>query len=140
VKYILDTDVVSELVARTPNPRVMAWLDSLDPDDVYLSIITVGELARGIEKLADSKRKALLRRWLQDDLLVRFDGHILPLELGVIFVWAPLVARLENTGRPLPALDSFIAATALSHESALVTRNEADFAKTGVRIVNPWKT
>jgi tRNA(fMet)-specific endonuclease VapC len=139
VSYLLDTNVISELVARQPNPRVVQWIDSLDPGSVYLSVITIGELRKGIEKLPTSKRKEALRDWLNDDLLHRFSGRILVLDIDVMLTWGELVGQLESKGKPLAAMDSLIAALALHHHCSLVTRNEDHFQATGVTVVNPWQ-
>ena len=139
MKYILDTCAISELVAKQPNPTVVEFIDSLDPDDVYLSVVTIGEIAKGIEKLPKSKRKQELETWLREDLLVRFDGKIIPLDTGVLLEWGSLTARLESTGKTPPAMDSLIAATVLARSMILVTRNVDDFENTGIEIVNPWE-
>ncbi len=139
MKYILDTCAISELVAKLPNPNVVEFVDSIDPDDVFLSAITIGEIANGIEKLPKSKRKQELEAWLKEDLLVRFDGKIIPLDTGVLLEWGSLTARLESSGKTLPAMDSLIAATVLAHAMMLVTRNVDDFENTGIEIVNPWE-
>jgi tRNA(fMet)-specific endonuclease VapC len=139
MKYLLDTNVISELVAKQPNPRVVQWIDGLDPNSVYLSVITIGELRKGIEKLPDSQRKHALGDWLNDDLLLRFGGRILILDVDVMLTWGVLTGQLERIGKPLSAIDSLIAALALHHMCHLVTRNEDDFKDTGVPIVNPWK-
>lgn len=139
MNYLFDTNVISELVAREPNPQVVQWIDSLDPATIYLSVITIGELRRGIEKLPDSKRRDTLRDWVNDDLLVRFSGRILVLDVAVMLTWGELTARLESAGKPMPAIDSLIAALALHHNCGLVTRNEADFKDTGVTVINPWR-
>jgi toxin FitB len=139
VRYLLDTNVVSELIAREPDPRVVRWVDDLDPHGVYLSVVTVGELQKGIEKLPDSRRKTDLRGWLEGDLLVRFDGRMLVLDVGAMLAWGAMMGRLERAGRPLPAMNSIIAALALHHDCTLATRNEADFEGTGVRVANPWR-
>jgi len=139
MKCLLDTCVVSELVARQPNQKVVEFADTLDSDDVYLSIITVGEITKGIEKLSKSKRKQELQTWLREDLLIRFDGKIVPLDADVLMEWGALSARMESSGRTMPAIDSLIAATALAHQFKLVTLNVDDFEGTGVEIVNPWE-
>jgi tRNA(fMet)-specific endonuclease VapC len=139
MRYLLDTNVISELIAKHPNERVIQWLDRLDPTSVYLSVITIGELRKGIEKLSDSRRKDKLRAWLTDELLVRFRDRILVLDVDVMLTWGELVGRLERGGRPLAAIDSLIAALALSHSCSLVTRNESDFQGAGLTVVNPWK-
>lgn len=139
MKYLLDTCVISELVARQPHPGVVEFVDALDPEDVYLSVITIGEITKGIEKLPRSKRKQELLTWLKEDLLVRFDGKLLALDTDVLVVWGTLTARLEASGRIIPAMDSLLAATVLAQQATLVTRNVDDFAGTGVEIVNPWE-
>ncbi|MCC6300842.1 MAG: type II toxin-antitoxin system VapC family toxin [Anaerolineales bacterium] len=139
MKYLLDTCVISELVAKQPNPKVVEFADSLDPDDTCLSVITIGEIARGIEKLPRSKRKQELQTWLQEDLLVRFEGKIVLLDTNVLLEWGVLIAKLESTGKTMPAMDSLIAATARAREFILVTRNVSDFDETMVDIENPWK-
>ncbi len=138
MKYLLDTNVISELVAKQPNAQVVAWIDALDPESIYLSVITIGELRKGIEKLPDSKRKTKLRDWLNDDLLRRFGGRILTLDVEVMLTWGELTGRLERSGRSLPAMDSLVAALSLHYNCTLVTRNEKDFKETGVTIINPW--
>ena len=139
MKYLLDTCVVSELVAKQPNPRVLEWIDSVDQDGVYLSVITIGELTKGIEKLPNSKRKQELSDWMENELLVRFQDKVIALGVDILVHWGTMVARLEAKGRTLPAMDSLIAASALEKGLTLVTRNEADFDGTGVEIVNSWK-
>ena len=139
MKYLLDTCVISELVARQPQPSVVEFVDTLDPDEVYLSVITIGEITKGIEKLPKSKRKQELLTWLREDLLIRFDGKMLALDAEILVEWGKLTARLESSGRTIPAIDSLIAATVLAQQATLVTRNVADFAGTGVEIINPWK-
>jgi len=139
MRYLLDTNVISELIAKHPNERVIHWLDDLDPASIYLSVITIGELRKGIEKLSDSSRKDELQSWLTDELLIRFRDRILVLDLDVMLVWGELVGRLERIGRPLGAIDSLIAALALAHSCFLVTRNETDFQDTGLNVTNPWK-
>ena len=139
MNYLLDTCVISELVVKQPNPKVVEFVDALDSDDVYLSVITIGEITKGIEKLPRSKRKLELQTWLKEDLLIRFDGKIVSLDTDVLMEWGALTARLESSGRTMPAIDSLIAATVLAHQFTLVTRNVDDFEDTGIEIVNPWK-
>jgi len=138
VKALLDTCVISELVTKKPNPGVVDFVDGLDADEVFLSVITIGEIIKGIEKLPDSSRKAELRDWLQDDLLARFQGKIIPLGTDILVEWGVLAAQLEAQGKPMPAIDSLIAATALAEKMSLVTRNVGDFEATGVNLINPW--
>jgi tRNA(fMet)-specific endonuclease VapC len=139
MNYLLDTNVISELIAKQPDKRVVNWLDSLDPNTVYLSVITIGEIQRGIEKLPPSKRRDRVKEWLAGDLLFRFEGRILSVTIEVMLVWGELTVRLEKEERPLTAMDSLIASIALHGDYRLVTRNEHDFQHTGVTIINPWK-
>jgi len=139
VNYILDTNVISELVTLKPNSKVIHWLESVDPDNIYLSVITLGEIWMGVEKLPASKRKNTLDSWFNDELLVRFHNRILPLDLPVLLTWGELTARLEKTGNPMPAIDSLLAATALQSEFTLVTRNTEDFKHAGVSLSDPWQ-
>lgn len=139
MNYLLDTNVISELIAKQPYQPVLNWIDAQDPNSIYLSVITIGELQKGITKLPESARKETLQKWLTDDLLTRFQGHILTIDVDVMLVWGNLVGRLAQVGRPLAALDSLIAALALYHRCSLVTRNEDDFVRTGVTVINPWK-
>ena len=138
--FLLDTCVISELVARQPHPAVVQWVDSVDEDKLFLSVITIGEIKKGIEKLANATRKTALQEWLADDLLIRFRDKILPIDTAVMLVWGQLAADLEKQGKPMPAIaiDSLIAATCLQRRLDLVTRNESDFAYSGVTVINPW--
>jgi tRNA(fMet)-specific endonuclease VapC len=133
MKYLLDTCVISELVAKHPNPKVVDFVDSLDSEDVFLSVITIGEIAKGVEKLPKSKRKQELHSCF------RFDGRITQLDTEVVMKWGVLIAHMESTGITLPAIDSLIAATTLTHKLTLVTRNVDDFDGTDIEMVNPWK-
>ncbi len=139
MNYLLDTNVISELIAREPNQKVVDWIDSLDPETVYLSVITIGELRKGIEKLASSRRKDQLTTWLASDLLRRFADKMVAITIDVMLVWGELTGRLERDGKPIAAIDSLIAASVLEGQYTLVTRNEDDFQHTGVPIINPWK-
>jgi len=138
MNYILDTNVVSELVARKADPKVINWIDSIDSESVFLSVITIGELKKGIEKLPDSKRKKTLASWLEEDLLVRFRGRILPLDIPVLLTWGRLVASLEREGKPIPAIDSLLAATSALTGFTLVTRNTGHLEPAGISVLDPW--
>ena len=138
MNYILDTNVVSELVAQEPNHHVIQWIDSIDPESIFLSVISIGEIKKGIEKLPDSKRKERFLSWLEQDLLVRFRDHIIPLDSSALLTWGQLAADLEKKGKPMPAIDSLLAATALETGYTLATRNTVDFESAGIRLLNPW--
>ena len=138
MSFLLDTCVISELVAEQPNTAVVHWVDSIDENMLFLSAITIGEIKRGIEKLPDSSRKSALEDWLESDLLIRFRDKILSIDAAVMLVWGQLAADLEKQGKPMPAIDSLIAATCLQGKLDLVTRNEGDFVHSGVSVINPW--
>jgi len=138
MRYLLDTCAISELAAKRPNQEVIDWIDSVDPAAVHLSVITIGEIRKWIEKLPDSKRKSTLQEWLVNDLFVRFSDRILPIDLDVILKWGQMMGRLEVSGKKMAAMDSLIAAIALSGNLKLVTRNADDFKHAGVQILNPW--
>lgn len=140
MNFLLDTCVVSELVSKRPDPSVVDWVDSVDPERVYLSVITLGEIQKGIEKLRDPRRREALESWLHDELLVRFRDRLAVLDAAISLQWGTLTGRLEAQGTPMPGVDSLIAATALHGRFVLVTRNESDFLRSGVQILNPWKT
>jgi toxin FitB len=139
MNYLLDTNVISELISKQPNKKVREWLDRLDPNAIYLSVVTIGEIRKGIEKLLPSKRRDAVKEWLEADLLLRFQGRILEITAEVMLIWGELTGRLEKEGRPITAIDSLIAAIALQGNYCLVTRNEHDFQHTGVTTINPWK-
>jgi tRNA(fMet)-specific endonuclease VapC len=139
MKYLVDTNVISELIARQPNPKVVTWIDQIDPDMVYLSVITIGEIRKGIEKLPASRRKNAVKTWLETELLIRFEGRIIAVSVETMLIWGELVGRLEREGKPLGAIDSLIAATAIEGQYVLATRNIHDFENTGVALVNPWE-
>jgi predicted nucleic acid-binding protein len=140
MKYLLDTCVVSELVAKQPNAKVLKWIDTVDPDGVYLSVITIGEITKGIEKLPNSKRKQELSDWLENELLVRFQENLIELDVNTLIRWGKLNAQMESRGETMPAIDSLIAASALECSLTLVTRNVSDFEVTSVEIFDPWKS
>ena len=139
MRYLLDTCVISELVARQPDHGVVRWVDSIDEEGLFLSAITIGEIKKGVERLPDSGRRSALAEWLEDDLLIRFKDRILPIDTQVMLVWGELTADLEKQGRRMPAMDSLIAAIALQGRLDLVTRNEGDFAYSSVVVINPWQ-
>jgi tRNA(fMet)-specific endonuclease VapC len=139
MKYLLDTCVISELVAKQPDEKVIDWIDNIEQSSVYLSVVTVGEIYKGIEELPESKPKVNLQQWLNDELLIRFRGKILAIDTGVMLIWGKLTGRLEIEGKRMPGMDSLIAALAIHNNCSLVTRNEDDFKYAGLTIINPWK-
>lgn len=139
MNYLLDTCILSNLASKRPNPGVVRWMDAVDSDRLYLSVVTAGEIQKGIEKLQDPQRKKALELWLHGELLVRFADRLVVLDLGLLLAWGSLTGRLEKQGKPMPAMDSLLAATALHGPFVLVTRNEGDFLWSGVQLLNPWE-
>ena len=133
--YLLDTNVVSELVRRKPAAAVLRWLDQAPYESIHASVLTAGELRKGVERLSDGTRKEQLRLWLDRDIAAWFGERLLPVSLDVAERWGRLVAEHR---RPLPTIDSLLAATALHHGLRLVTRNVTDFHFPGLAVINPW--
>ena len=139
MSYLLDTCVLLEFSRRRPpDEHVINWLDNIDEDRLFLSVISIGEIQHSIERLPDSRRKNELLTWLNDSLIERFRGRILNVDVATFVLWGSLTARREVSGQPLSVMDSLIAASALHHELILVTRNTADFLPYGIQLLNPW--
>jgi hypothetical protein len=135
MSYLLDTNILSETVRRAPNRSVLAWLDRIPGEALFVSVLTLGEIRKGIEAITDKKRREKLRLWLEHELPVWFEGRVLPVDLAVADRWGRILAEV---GRPVPTIDSLLAATALHHELRLVTRNAADFEYPGLEVINPF--
>jgi predicted nucleic acid-binding protein len=138
VKYLLDTCLISELVKKEPNPAVVRWLDEQDEQALFLSVLTLGELQKGISKLPDGTKKNELQAWVVLDLVERFTGRILDVDLETSLHWGRLQGEAEQAGLMLPVMDSLIAATAAAHGLSVVTRNVRDIERCGVKVCNPW--
>lgn len=138
MNFLLDTNLVSEWIKPHPNAGVVAWLADADEDRVFISVVTLAELRHGVERLAVGQRRKRLNEWLQGELLIRFDARILPVDAAVADAWGRIVAHREALGRPIGAMDAFIAATAQIHNLTLATRNQTDFTSSVDAIVNPW--
>ncbi|HUF37651.1 MAG TPA: type II toxin-antitoxin system VapC family toxin [Anaerolineales bacterium] len=137
--YLLDTCVISDLVSKNPTPSVVAWVDSIDEERLYLSVLTIGEIKKGIDRLPVSSRRRELEDWLEGELSDRFRGRLVPIDVDVMLAWGALTAGLERAGKRMPAIDSIIAAVATRHALQLVTRNVKDFEDAGIEIIDPWK-
>lgn len=140
MSYLIDTNVISELVRPKPDVAVLDWFAGTPDDALFLSVLTLGEIRKGVEKLSsaeDIQRREKLRLWLEHDLRDWFGPRILPIGPDVADHWGRLLAR---AGRPVPAIDSLLAATALHHDLRLVTRNIKDFDYAGLEVINPWAT
>jgi predicted nucleic acid-binding protein len=138
VKFLLDTCLISELVKRDPNAAVLKWLDDRDEQTLFLSVLTPGELQKGISKLSSGVRKDDLQAWIEHDLIERFAGRILDLDLETALLWGKLQGVAELNGEKLPVMDSLIAATATAHGLVVVTRNVKDMERCQTRVFNPW--
>jgi len=138
VKFLLDTCLISELVKKEPSEPVVDWLDGCNEHSLFLSVLTFGELQKGISKLPAGNKKDALQAWVQYDLVQRFEGRILDLDRETAFAWGTLMGEAEQRGVRLPARDALIAATAAVHGLVVVTRNVKDIERCRVRVFNPW--
>ena len=138
--YLVDTNIPSELTRTKPDPRVEAFLQNADRDSVFLSVMTIGEICKGIAALSSGQRRAHLQSWLELDVRSWFAHRILPVTEDIAERWGSLAAFCKEQGRALAVVDGVIAATALHHGLILVTRNVKDFAGLGIDIVNPWES
>ena len=136
--FLLDTDVLSEPTKPRPNAGVLAWLSSVDEDQVFISVVSFTEIRYGIELLAAGARRRTLDRWLQLELPHRFAGRTLPIDAAVADACGTLMARRASVGRRIADRDAFIAATAQVHGLTLVTRNVSHFQASSSNILNPW--
>lgn len=139
MSFLIDTCCISELVNKKPDPNVVKWFTDHDELSMYLSVLTFGELRKGIEKLPDSKKKDELNQWVDEDLFNRFKTRVLNINMKEVNRWGEFLARAEKNGSPLPAIDALIAATAQAHNLTVVTRNTKDMEGTGVELTNPWE-
>ena len=138
MNFLLDTNVVSEWVKPRPNLGVISWLEYVDEDRVFLSVITIAELRHGIERMPAGSRRKSLSDWLELDLHTRFEGRILAIDHLIADACGKIIAQSEAQGRQMETMDAFIAATALVHHCTVVTRNVADFQAVMKDIFDPW--
>jgi predicted nucleic acid-binding protein len=138
VSYLLDTMVLSEPARPAPNPEVIAWLRAQSPLDLSISVLTLGELEKGVALLPRSRRRTALETWLRTDLPRQFTGRVLPIDEAIAYEWGRLTAAGQRSCHPLPVIDGLLLATAAVHQLTLVTRNERDCKRRGVPIYNPW--
>lgn len=138
--FLLDTNVVSELMKRRPARAVAAWVEATPEALFHLSVITIGEVRKGIDLLGnDDPKRAALQGWLDRDLRVRFAGRVLPFDEAVAERWGQLEDVAKKARVTLSTIDAQLAATALHHGLTLVTRNTSDVAPTGIPVFNPWR-
>ncbi len=136
MKYLLDTNVLSELFKKHPEPKVSKWLAEADQESLFLSVLVLGEIRKGIEKMEPNPRKTRLVHFLEKDVPAQFEERILPVDSEVAGAWGLLEAQAS---RPLPTVDALLAATALVHNLTLVTRNTGDFPFSKIKLLNPWE-
>lgn len=136
MSYLLDTNVISELVKHTPNESVLKWIDDINSEKLYLSVISIGEIRKGVAGIQDPRRQEKISQWLEIDLPDYFEERILNIDLKIADMWGQLQSK--NKGHTLPAIDGLIAATAQVHNLTLVTRNTKDFNNVSISILNPW--
>lgn len=132
MSYLIDINVISELIKNTPNSNVVRWFDAVSNDKLYLSVLTIGEIRKGISKVANLSKQEKYRLWLDEELMSWFYDRILPVNVAVANCWGR-IAHNHNS-----AIDSLIAATAIHFDLALVTRNISDFNYQGLHLINPW--
>lgn len=139
MNYLLDTCIISEGARPRPDRRVTAWQASVPQERMFLSVLTLGEIQKGIVRAADAVKASRLKQWLDVDVRVRFAGRILALDEETLLAWGEISGRAEARGEPLPVIDSLLAATALVHHLALVTRDTVDLSEVGIDVLDPWK-
>ena len=138
MNYLLDTCVISELVKPSPNATVIDWLDATPNERLFLSVITIGEIRKGLAKLPESKKRTSLTNWF-NILLEDYRTRIHPINLTVAENWGAIQGIAEKCGHPMASVDSMIAAVAYTYNLVLVTRNESDFTASNLPIINPWQ-
>jgi predicted nucleic acid-binding protein len=139
VTYLVDTNVLSEVRRPQPSLQVLGWLDRVDEDRTFVSVISLAELRRGIALMEPGRRRDALETWLADDLPARFAGRLLPVDARIAERWGELMAISKKSGKALSTMDGFLAATALVHGLTMVSRNTKDFVEFGVSLLDPWK-
>ncbi len=138
MNFLLDTCLISELAKPKPDEKVVDWVLSENETSFYISVLTFGELHKGIEKLPESKKKEQLRKWVENELKTRFQNRIIGIDMKVSIIWGEIQCLTEKKGKPTPAIDSLIAATGIAYDLTVVTRNVGDMKQCGVRLLNPW--
>lgn len=137
--FLLDTNCISEAVRVNPEPRVLAWIEAADETLLYLSVLTLGEIRKGVAALSPGRRRTKLETWLELELRARFSGKILSIDAEVADRWGLLAAAARRQGKALSVIDGLLAATALHHNLTIVSRKVIDFANLPVAVVNPWE-
>ena len=136
--FLIDTNVISEFTKVEPNAKVVRWFEMIEPDILFVSVVTLGEIRLGIETMPESKRRSDLDRWLQQGVPIWFQSNLLPVTKSVADLWGRLTVAARRRGVQVDTADGLIAATAFEHGLSLVTRNVKDFDGLGIEVVNPW--
>lgn len=139
MRYLLDTNVLSEAARQRPDAGVLEWLDARTPLECAISVLTLGEIRKGVSLMPDGRRRNRLSQWLATDLPQQFAGRLLGIDERVATTWGRLMAEGRQAGRELPVIDGLLLATADAFDLILATRNERDCAGRGVPVVNPWQ-
>ncbi len=139
MKYLLDTPLLGELMHAHADDWLVRWMDALNEDEVCLSVLTIGEIVKTIESEPELPRKTDLYRWLEDELLVRFHGRIIPLDMEIIMEWGRVSAQCEEKGKPISALDGMIAATVRARNLVLITYDREIYSEAGIEVSDPWQ-
>jgi predicted nucleic acid-binding protein len=138
MSYLLDTNIISELVKKKPNKSVLKWVDTVDNEKLYISVIALGEIRKGVSGIQNTERQEEISHWLEVELPAYFEGRILNIDSKVADMWGRFQSKKK--GHTLPAIDGLIAATAYVHNLTLVTRNTKDFIQTAIEKLNPWES
>lgn len=139
MKYLLDTCVISELIKPEPNSHVINWLNAQNEEDIYLSVLTIGEIQKGIAKLPESKKKQNLQNWLDNDLQQRFESRIIDINNEISLCWGKIQGEAEQKGNKMSVIDSLIASTGIVFDCTVVTRNVSDIEASDCKLYNPWE-
>ena len=140
MNYLVDTCVISEVVRKRPAPEVVSWLAAQDEDRLFISVLSLGELHKGIARLDDSRRRRTLEAWVGGDLERRFTGRIIPVDAEIAARWGRISGAAERAGRVIPVIDGLLAATALENGLTLATRDVSHMGPAGVDLFNPWES
>jgi predicted nucleic acid-binding protein len=138
MNYLLDTCVFSELIKKNPSPTVVKWVSKIEEPHLFVSVLTIGEIHKGIEKLPESIKKEKLHKWVNYDLKERFKNRIIDFDIQTATVWGKIQAKSELSGKGMPAIDGQIVATGISYDLTVVTRNIKDMEISGASLLNPW--
>ncbi|MEE9338549.1 MAG: type II toxin-antitoxin system VapC family toxin [Methylococcaceae bacterium] len=138
MKYLLDTCVISEIIKPKADKNVISWIQNQDEESLYLSVLTFGEIEKGIEKSPNGAKKRKLQLWVEEDLKKRFEGRIVPINIDISVKWGSIQGIAELQGKPMAAIDGLIAVSGLVHNCIVVTRNVSDMEQSTVELLNPW--